>query len=293
MRASLAQSIRNIQPTFRGWTKPGPKPDLDAMHTLALEEGESLDALCGHWRIFQLRDGHRFSTDDLLTAWYATSWCPSASRVLDLGSGIGSVGLTAAWRLPHARFVTLEAQAESVRLARKSAAYNGALDRYEIRHGDLRDPDALADCAPFDLVMGSPPYFLMDAGVHGDHPQKIACRFEVRGGVEAYCEAAARMLAPGGMFACVFPAREVAQLERVRAAAAAAGLIIVRWRQVIFREGQGVDLALFGMWRAQDLPPLMHPRSWREPDLIVRDAHGVLHPEYDAVKLSFGFPPGG
>jgi hypothetical protein len=30
--------------------------------------GESLDALSGHFRILQLRRGHRFSTDDVLTA---------------------------------------------------------------------------------------------------------------------------------------------------------------------------------------------------------------------------------
>src|SRR3954465_3448018 len=89
--------------------------------------GETLDAISGHFRIFQLRKGHRFSTDDVLAAWYGTSWAPSAGRVLDLGSGIGSVGMIAAWRLPGARVVTIEAQDESVRLAKKSAEYNGLL----------------------------------------------------------------------------------------------------------------------------------------------------------------------
>ena len=100
---------------------------------------ESLDAISGHFRIFQLKKGHRFSTDDVLTAWYGTTWVPTAGAVLDLGSGIGSVGMIAAWRLPSARFVTIEAQADSVRLARRSAAWNGLEDRYEVRHADFRD----------------------------------------------------------------------------------------------------------------------------------------------------------
>src|SRR5262245_65965690 len=91
---------------------------------------ETLDALSGHFRIYQLRGGHRFSTDDVLTAWYGTTWAPSAARVLDLGSGIGSVGMIAGWRLQGARVVTVEAQEESVRLARTSAAYNGLEPRY-------------------------------------------------------------------------------------------------------------------------------------------------------------------
>ena len=103
---------------------------------------ETLDAISGHFRLFQLRDGHRFSTDDVLTAWYGTTWVPRASSILDLGSGIGSVAMIAAWRLPGSRIVTIEAQGESVRLARKSAAYNGLEARYEIREGDFRDQGA-------------------------------------------------------------------------------------------------------------------------------------------------------
>src|SRR6185436_17044033 len=110
-----------------------------------LESGETLDAISGFFRLFQLANGHRFSTDDVLTAWYGTSWCPTARTVLDLGSGIGTVGMIAAWRLPGARFVTVEAQEESVRLARKSAEWNGLLERYEIRLGDFRESGVLRE----------------------------------------------------------------------------------------------------------------------------------------------------
>src|SRR4051812_2079988 len=201
---------------FKGWAKPGPIPPggLDP------EEDETLDALSGHFRIFQYKDGHRFSTDDLLTAWYGTAWCPSAFRVLDLGSGIGSVGMIAAWRLPGARFVTVEAQETSVRLARKSAEYNGLLDRYEIRHGDFRS-GVLHPEEKFDLVLGSPPYFPLGSGILGDHPQKIACRFETRGDVADYCATAAPQLDFGGVFACVFPINPDEQKARVIAGAKA------------------------------------------------------------------------
>src|SRR5258708_36727460 len=102
-----------IDTHFKGWAKPGiVPPGAHAAREVAPDE--PLDRIRGHFRIFQFRNGHRFSTDDLLLAWYGTAWAPSASRVLDLGSGIGSVGMIAAWRLPGARFVTIEAQEESV-----------------------------------------------------------------------------------------------------------------------------------------------------------------------------------
>jgi tRNA1Val (adenine37-N6)-methyltransferase len=272
---------------FRGWAKPGPIPP-GAAHRADVPEDETLDAIGGHFRIFQLRKGHRFSTDDVLTAWYGTTWVPSARAVLDLGSGIGSVGMIAAWRLQGARFVTVEAQDESVRLARKSADYNGLVDRYDIRQGDFRDETLLGADERFDLVLGSPPYFPPGTGVEGDHPQKVACRFEMRGDIGDYCGVAARHLAAGGVFACVFPEEQRARLE---AAAGSSSLAIVRRRPVVFREGEQPLVTLFVMMKRDDLPEAFRDQTWVEPPLVIRTSSGQVHPEYAAVKLAVGFPP--
>jgi tRNA1(Val) A37 N6-methylase TrmN6 len=274
-------------PTFKGWTKPGPIPP-GAASPPEVPGDESLDAISGHFRVFQLRKGHRFSTDDVLTAWYGTTWAPSAGRVLDLGSGIGSVGMIAAWRLPGATFVTIEVQEESVRLARKSAAYNGLDPRYEIRHGDFREGFLLGADERFDLVLGSPPYFPIGTGIGGEHPQKVACRFELRGDIRDYSRVAAAHLAPGGLFACVFPEEQRARMEL---AARDAALSVVRRRPVVFKEGEPPLIALFAMVRAGDLPERMRAQTWMEPPLVIRAADGSVHPEYVAVKLSIGFPP--
>jgi tRNA1Val (adenine37-N6)-methyltransferase len=272
---------------FKGWAKPGVVPP--GAHTEpAVGADETLDAISGHFRIYQLRKGHRFSTDDVLTAWYGTSWAPSASRVLDLGSGIGSVGMIAAWRLPGARFVTVEAQNESVALARRSVAYNGLEQRYEIRHGDFRVEAVLGAAERFDLVLGSPPYFPPGTGIEGDHPQKVACRFELRGDISDYARVAASHLAAGGLFACVFPEQ---QRDRISQAARDASLTIVRCRSVVFREGEPPLITLFAMMRADDLPERARAMTWTEPPLVIRTADGRVHPEYVAVKLSIGFPP--
>jgi tRNA1(Val) A37 N6-methylase TrmN6 len=211
--------------------------------------------------------------------------------VLDLGSGIGAVGMIAAWRLPGARFVTVEAQEDSVRLARKSAAWNGLDGRYDIRQGDFRDEKVISADERFDLVLGSPPYFPLGSGVESEHPQKVACRFEVRGNIADYCATAARHLAHGGFFACVFPISPEEQEARVAAGAKAAGLTLVRRRPIILREGERPLLGLFGIMRAEDLPERMRNQTWSEPPLIIRARDGSVHPEYSAVKLSFGFPP--
>ena len=279
----------NTDTHFKGWAKPGPIPPGLASGVV-VEPHETLDAISGHFRLFQLRDGHRFSTDDILTAWYGTSWCPMARTALDLGSGIGTVGMICAWRMPGTRFVTVEAQAESVELARKSAQFNGLTDRYEIRHGDFRDAGVIKPEEKFDLITGSPPYFPPGTGVESEHPQKLACRFELRGTVTDYCATAAKHLASGGFFACVFPT-EPGQLARVEQGACEAGLVIVRHRPVVFCESEPPLVALFGLMRATDLPEWFRRHTWVEPELIIRTRDGKIHPEYSAVKLAIGFPP--
>ena len=278
----------NAATHFKGWAKPGPIPP--GLGTGSIHAHETLDAISGHFRLFQLADGHRFSTDDILTAWYGTSWCPTVRRALDLGSGIGTVGMICAWRLPGAHVVTIEAQTDSVALARKSARYNGLEHRCEIREGDFRVPDLFQTGETFDLITASPPYFPLDAGIRSEHPQKLACRFELRGTIADYCAIASRRLAPGGLLACVFP-HEPAQRARVEAAARESRLVIVRKRPVVFREGDPALVALFGLMRAEDLPEWFRGQTWTEPELTVRLRDGKIHPEYSAVKLAIGFPP--
>lgn len=269
--------------TYRGWRRPGPVPPGG----VDVEAGESLDFLCGYWRIFQYEKGHRYSTDDVVTAWYATVCAPRADRVADLGSGIGSVAMITAWRLPGARFVTVEAQEISYRLARKTARFNGVADRFDQRLGDLRDPGVFREGETFDLVTGSPPYFPPGTASAADHPQAVPARIEVRGSVADYADTAARILAPGGVFVFVFP---TIQMDRVFAALDEAGLKLVRRRDVVFKEGEPPLITLFAASRNADLPDSYE--AFVEPPLTIRRKDGGVPPEYSALRLSFGFPPG-
>ena len=268
---------------YRGWRRPGPVPPGG----VEPDEGETLDVICGWFRIFQYAKGHRYSTDDVLTAWYGTAHAPRVDRAADLGSGIGSVATIAAWRLPGATFCTVEAQEISLRLARKSMRYNGLDSRVTLYHGDLRDESVLAQEAPFDLVTGSPPYWPVGTASEAAHAQAIPARLEVRGSVADYAKAAARILAPGGLFAFVFP---TAQLDRALDAVSDADLKLVRRRDVIFKEGEPPLITLFAAARASDIPATYE--TFVEPPLTIRTRDGGVDPEYSAIRLSFGFPPG-
>lgn len=164
-------------------------------------EGElaTCDRLAGDWRIWQLRRGHRFSADDMLTAWLAADVAPGARRLLDLGAGIGSVGLMTLWRMdPAAHLTMVEAQEVSHQLARRTIVTNGLETRVEARHGDLRDPGVVPEADAFDLVTGSPPYIPLGKGVVSPVAQRAACRMELRGSILDYAQTAARAVRPDG-----------------------------------------------------------------------------------------------
>jgi tRNA1(Val) A37 N6-methylase TrmN6 len=78
------------------------------------------DALTDRVRVSQRRGGHRYSFDDVITAWVAVRSAPTARTYLDLGCGLGSVLLMVADRLPEVLALGIEAQSESFALARRN-----------------------------------------------------------------------------------------------------------------------------------------------------------------------------
>src|SRR5689334_20079431 len=96
------------------------------------------DRLTRDYRVFRRARGHRFSSDDVATAYVAWHAAKASRRVIDLGCGLGSVLLHLAWKLPEAKLVGVEAQAISFELLRRNVARNQLLDR-EIGRASCRE----------------------------------------------------------------------------------------------------------------------------------------------------------
>jgi len=201
------------------------------------------DLLTRDVRVYQRAKGHRFSSDDVATAYVAFCARPAATRLLDLGCGLGSVLLMLAWKLPEARLAGIEAQAMSFELLQRNVARSGFASRVTIAHGDLRDAELLASLGQrFELITGTPPYFPAEAALDAEDEQRAYARIEYRGGVEAYVAAGAPLLAPGGALVLCGDARVG---ERTTLAAQVAGLSIRARCDVIARAGRP---ALFSVW---------------------------------------------
>jgi tRNA1Val (adenine37-N6)-methyltransferase len=232
------------------------------------------------WLIAQRKGGHRHSADDVLTAWYALQVSPPVSEHLDLGTGIGTVGLLTLWGMKsEARLTCVEAQEISYRLLQSNLDLNGILHRVDCSLGDLRE---LALGRKFPLITGSPPYFPPGSGVIPKDSQKAHARFELRGDVSDYAKAAVKHLAVGGWFVVCFPSP---QKQRALDGIAAAGLNVEQLRDVIPRETLPPLFTLFACRLPQDFTGNMT----EEAPLVVRHANGHRTAEMAAVRRVFGF----
>ena len=243
-----------------------------------LGESITIDAVTRDWRIAQRLAGHRHSADDVLTADYALRFARDPDLVLDLGTGIGGVGLLVLWGLPRARLVCIEAQEVSHRLLLENIAGNGLASRVEPHLGDLRD---FASELRFPLVTGSPPYFPLGTGIVPADSQKAHARFELRGDVTDYARAAERHLADDGVFVFCFP---TPQRARALAAVATAGLATASYRDVIPRRTLAPLFTLFACQRASTDCIVEEP-------FVVREQSGELTADMQAVRARFGFVP--
>jgi tRNA1Val (adenine37-N6)-methyltransferase len=178
---------------------------------------ETLDRLTSDFSIIQKRKGHRVGSDDTLLSWAGARACPDAARILDLGSGKGTVALLLLHRIPGCRVIGVEALEMSHDLALRNAQHNRLQDRWEPRLGDLRDPSVLAGAPAFDLITGAPPFMPVGSGALPEDPQRVAGRFEFRGGVRDYVLTAARHLSPRGRLVILMDGLERSRIRAVQA----------------------------------------------------------------------------
>ncbi|MDF0490620.1 peptide chain release factor N(5)-glutamine methyltransferase [Sphingomonas sp. H39-1-10] len=121
------------------------------------------------------------------------------ARILDLGTGPGTLLLAALDHWPRARGLGVDASAQALDYARRNALGLGMADRVDFRLGDW----AAGVDGTFDLILANPPYI----GTHEPLPREVrdhepgAALFAGEDGLDDYrviVPQLAPLLAPGG-----------------------------------------------------------------------------------------------
>jgi tRNA1(Val) A37 N6-methylase TrmN6 len=141
-----------------------------------MEPASTEDALLGgRVRLLQPARGYRIAVDAVLLA--AAIDAAPGERVLDLGAGVGAVGLCLAARVPGCTVVGVEVQPALARLAERNAALNGVSERVQTIVHDLARP-LPADLGRFDHVATNPPYLAAAVADPSPDPGKALATVE-------------------------------------------------------------------------------------------------------------------
>jgi tRNA1(Val) A37 N6-methylase TrmN6 len=151
--------------------------------------------LGGRVRLLQPRRGYRVAVDAVLLA--AAVDAGPDMHVLDLGAGVGAVGLCITHRVPHCHVVGIELQPELALLAERNAALNSVSDRVRTIVHDLARPLPQA-LGKFDHVATNPPYLAAAVADPSPDAIKAIATVESSAALARWLEVATAALKPAG-----------------------------------------------------------------------------------------------
>ncbi|CAN5458061.1 peptide chain release factor N(5)-glutamine methyltransferase [soil metagenome] len=176
----------------------------------------------------------RADSETLLEAAVAPFGKEAPARILDLGTGPGTLLLAALDQWPDAIGLGIDASEEALAYARANAKRLGKEGRATLQTGDW----AGGVTGPFDLILANPPYIATDASLPGEvrAHEPASALFAGADGLNAYRVLApqiAPLLAPGGIAAIEIGHT---QAEAVSALFAAPGLSVTVARDLGSRD---------------------------------------------------------
>ena len=254
-----------------------PEPSA-GLKSAVTADGQTKDRwLGGRLTLVQPKRGHRVGTDAALLV--AAAGAPEG-RIVDVGAGVGAVGLALAQRSPLASVDLVELDPELAQLAESNVARNGLQARTRVLRLDALNPRerrgaGLAESA--SCVVTNPPFF--DAKAVRASPDEGRARAHVLARAEAsatladWIQASLAMPAPGGRFLMIHrPDALGAILAGIGGRLGSLALL-----PVYPTNGASAHRLLVSGVKGSKAPLRM------SPGLILHQADGRLTPEADAI----------
>ena len=241
-------------------------------------ENASDDAfLGGALQILQPKDGYRAGLDAILLA-ASAPLSGHGARVLDVGAGVGVVGLAVARRIPDIHVTLVEADAQLAALARANIARNDLSARARVIEADIRRPLAeVPDLHPlaetFDCVLANPPYHTQGRGTAARDSVKAGAHAMAEGGLDRWVRFMAAMTRPGGGAAVIHKAEALPEL--LEAFAGRFGALVVL--PVHPRSGAPATRVILCGTKGSRAPLQLRA------GLILHDADGRFLPQLEAI----------
>ena len=186
---------------------------------IKLKENERIDDLeIKNMKIIQNKDGFCFGIDSVLLSDFAKE-IKDNSKVVDLGTGTGILGILLCAKTNLKEILGVEIQEEVANMAQRSIELNNLKNRFKILNDNIKniEKNNINLKNNFDYVVTNPPYKKLNTGKINENEKKLISRHELTANLGDFIKTASFLLKDKGtLFMVHRPERLVDILEKMR-----------------------------------------------------------------------------
>lgn len=170
------------------------------MEDIPIKENERIDDLqYKDLKIIQETDGFCFGIDSILLSDFAKN-IKKNSKVADLGTGTGIIGLLLCKKTNLAEMTGIEIQEDVANMAERSIKLNNLEEKFGIINSNINEifSKKLLEKNVFDVVVMNPPYKEVGTGEINENEKKLISRHEIKANLSDFIKTAYGLLKDKG-----------------------------------------------------------------------------------------------
>lgn len=167
---------------------------------IELKQDERIDDLeYKGLKIIQNKNGFCFGMDAILLSDFAKE-IKRGSKVLDLGTGTGILGILLCKKTELEKIIGVEIQKDVFDMAKRSVELNNLENKFLVINEDIKKLDSKLELQSYDAIVTNPPYKKNSTGLKNSNEYKIISRHEVTCTLEDIIRVSSNLLKNNGKF---------------------------------------------------------------------------------------------
>ena len=182
------------------------------MENSILMPNERIDDLeLNNLKIIQKNDGFCFGIDSVLLSDFARK-IKNNSKVLDLGTGTGILGILLCAKTNLKQITGIEIQKDIADMATRSIQLNNLQGKFDILNCNIKDIDKLLKIDSYDAIVTNPPYKKTNSGKINENKTKLISRHEIEANLDDFIRISFKMLKDKGTLYMVHRAERIVDI---------------------------------------------------------------------------------
>ncbi len=159
-----------------------------------LKENERIDDLeYQGLKIIQNSEGFCFGIDSILISYFARE-IKKGSKIIDLGTGTGIIGILLCTKIEKSKVIGVEIQKEVYEMAKRSISLNKLEEQFMIMNANIKELENYQELGTFDAVVTNPPYKKNHTGIQNENEKKLISRHEITANLEDFIKISSKLL---------------------------------------------------------------------------------------------------